>query len=302
MILRRLYSQNNLKPAENINYEENGSSKSLDLPYTISGTGKVSENSFMSRLREMEKLNTYLEKLAGQRSKKLTEVVATNTKFLSIIAHDLRSPFCSILGVLEILKGKLYDFNRNEIANYIDIAYNSANNTLNLLDNLLTWTISQNNEKNFNPVKINLLELSRDEIENVNTLAKQKQITLNHSIAPDLNIAADLQMVKTVFRNLIGNAVKYTNTGGKITVSASKNKHYVEIEVKDNGIGIPYDVQRKLFKIDAFHSTAGTNNEKGSGLGLLLCKEFIEMHGGNIWIKSEPGKGSKFMFTLPLYI
>ncbi len=302
MILKRLYPQNDLKSAECITYEKNGNSKSLDLSYTISGTGKVSENNFMSRLRELEKLNTYLEKLAEQRTKKFTEAVATNTKFLSIIAHDLRSPFCTILGVLEIVKSNLSDFNRDEIENYIDIAYNSANNTLNLLDTLLSWTVSQNKEKNFNPVKINLLELSKDEIESMKTSAKQKQITLNHSIAPDLNIAADLQMVKTVFRNLINNAVKYTNTGGKITISASKNKHYVEIEVKDNGIGIPLDAQRKLFKPEAFHSTEGSNNEKGSGLGLLLCKEFVEMHGGNIRIKSEPGKGSKFTFTMPHYI
>jgi len=302
MILKRLYPQNDLKSAACMTYEKNGNSKSLDLSYTISGTGKVAENIFMSRLREMEKLNTYLEKIAEQRTKKFTEVVATNTKFLSIIAHDLRSPFCTILGVLEIVKGNLSNFNRNEIENYIDIAYNSANNTLNLLDTLLSWTISQNKDKNFNPVKINLFELSKDEIESMNTTAKQKQITINHSIAPNLNIAADLQMVKTVFRNLISNAVKYTNTGGIITLSASKNKQYVEIEVKDNGIGIPLDAQRKLFRTEAFHSTEGTNNEKGSGLGLLLCKEFVEMHGGNIRINSEPGKGSKFTFTMPHYI
>ena len=269
---------------------------------TLTVVGKVSENDLLSRLQEMEDRNSNLEKLIEQRTKKLNEVVATNTKFLSIIAHDLRSPFCSILGVLEILKVRVNEFNKNEIDNYVDIAYNSANGTLNLLDNLLAWTISQNNGKNFKPVKINLLGLLKDEIESINTSARQKQITLNHSVAPNLNIAADIQMVRTVLRNLISNAIKYTNTGGKITISASERKQYVEIAVKDNGIGISFEARRNLFKIDGFHSKAGTNNEKGTGLGLLLCKEFIEMHGGDIRVESAQGRGSKFIFTLPHYI
>ena len=269
---------------------------------TLTVVGKVSENDLLSRLKEMEELNSYLEELVEQRTKKLNVVVATNTKFLSIIAHDLRSPFCSILGVLEILKVRVNEFNKNEIENYVDIAYNSANGTLNLLDNLLAWTISQNNGKNFKPVKINLLGLLKEEIESMNTSAKQKQITLNHSIAPNLNIAADIQMVRTVLRNLISNAIKYTNTGGKITISASERKQYVEIAVKDNGIGISPEAQRNLFKIDGFHSKVGTNNEIGTGFGLLLCKGFIEMHGGDIRVKSVQGKGSKFTFTLPHYI
>jgi signal transduction histidine kinase len=109
-------------------------------------------------------------------------------------------------------------------------------------------------------------------------------------------------MVKTILRNLIGNAIKYTNNGGEITISATEGKRFIEIVVKDNGIGISPEAQRRLYKIHSFHSTTGTNNEKGTGLGLILCREFIEMHGGNIRIESEPGKGSKFKFTLPHYI
>jgi signal transduction histidine kinase len=109
-------------------------------------------------------------------------------------------------------------------------------------------------------------------------------------------------MVKTVLRNLISNAIKYTNSGGVITLSARKTDPFVEISVKDNGVGISAMLQRTLFKIDGYQSTAGTQNEKGTGLGLLLCKEFIETHGGNIWAESIPGKGSEFKFTLPHYI
>jgi signal transduction histidine kinase len=109
-------------------------------------------------------------------------------------------------------------------------------------------------------------------------------------------------MVKTIFRNLISNAIKYSNTGGTIFISATEAPHFVEIEVKDDGIGIEQKTRQKLFKIDEFHSTSGTNNEQGTGLGLLFCKEFIDLHGGQIQVKSEPGKGSRFIFTLPHYI
>jgi signal transduction histidine kinase len=291
-----------MKTAENTTFYKSGGLKSLYLSGTMAGTGKTSENKLMLRLKEMEEVNSCLEKLIEQRTKRLREVVATNTKFLSIIAHDLRSPFNSILNTLGLIKASFNNFNKKEIENYIDIALNSANNTLNLLDKLLAWTISQNNGKSFIPIRINLQELLKDEIDNLNASANQKQIMLNQSIPPNLNIAADIQMVRTVLRNLISNAIKYTSTGGEINVSASELKQYVEIVVKDNGIGISFEDQRNLFKIDAFHSTEGTNNEKGAGLGLLLCKEFVEMHGGDIRVESIQGKGSKFIFTMPHYI
>ncbi|MDP4208181.1 MAG: HAMP domain-containing sensor histidine kinase [Bacteroidota bacterium] len=277
-------------------------SSKLDLSAVIANNNNALKNHFMLRLQEMEELNVHLENLVEQRTQKLIDVVATNSKFMSILAHDLRSPFCSILGVLEILNETLDDYDINEIKKYIDTATNSVNNTLNLLDDLLAWTMSQNKEKSFNPVKINLYELLRDEVGSINTSATQKQIALNYFIAPNLNISADIQMVRTILRNLISNAIKYTNTGGEITVTASENNQFIEIAVKDNGIGIPFEAQRKIFKRDEINSTPGTNNEKGTGLGLLLCKEFVEMHGGDIWIESEPGKGSEFKFTLPHYL
>jgi two-component system sensor histidine kinase/response regulator len=299
---KKLYFQNNFKPFENSAKGKNGSSKLSGLSTVIDEPDKASENYFTLRLQKMEEINARLQKLVEQRTKKLTEVVATNTKFISIIAHDLRSPFISILYALKMVKESLNDHNIVEIENYIDIAAKHANSTLNLLDDLLAWAISQNTEKSFNPVKINLHKLLRGEIEYINTSAKQKQIKLNLSIALNLNVSADLQMVKTILRNLISNAIKFTDTGGEITISASESKPFVEIVVKDTGIGISSGAQRDLFNINAFHSTTGTNNEKGIGLGLFLCKDFVERHGGDIRIESEPGKGSKFKFTLPHYI
>jgi signal transduction histidine kinase len=299
---KKTYFLNNPKPFENKAFRKNGNSKLLDMSSVIANIGKPSEKSFMFRLHEMEEINAHLEKLVEQRTKKLTEVIVANTKFISIISHDLRGPFGSILYALDIIKHSLNDSNINDIEKYVDVALNYASGTLNLLDDLLAWTISQNEGSRFNPVKINLYRLITDEIESIHASASQKQITLNHSITPDLNVTADIQMVRTIFRNLIGNAIKYTNTGGEISISASERKKFVEIVVKDNGIGISPEVQRVLFKSNVFHSTTGTNNEKGTGLGLILCREFIEMHGGNILIVSEPGKGSEFKFTLPHYI
>ena len=291
-----------MKSLENISFDRTEGLNSPDLHSTLTVVGKGPENHLMSRLKEMKRINSFLEKLIEQRTMKLREVQATNTKFLSILAHDLRSPFSSILCTLEIIKDNLNNYNKGEIINYIDIASDSANNTLNLLDSLLSWTIAQNNGKSFSPVKINLRGLIKDEIDKMNTPANQKQIKLHHSIASNLNIAADIQMIRTILRNLIGNAIKYTNTGGEITISALERGKYIELAVKDSGIGISRAAQRNLFKNDGLYSETGTRNENGTGIGLLLCKEFIELHGGEVHIESTRGKGCKVIFTMPNYI
>ena len=302
MNLNQLNIPDNLKSFKNIDENISESSKSIDLSGVIASNSNKTENHLLLRLQEMEELNAYLEKLVEKSTRKLNDSVATNTKFLTVIAHDLRSPVSSILSVMELIKVSLNYNKLNEIDNFINIAYKSANTTLSLLDDLMEWAISQTTEKSFNPVKINLHWLVNQEIENIDASAKQKHILLNHYIEHDLNVAADLQMVKTILRNLISNSVKYTKTGGEITISASESNQFVEITVKDNGIGISQETQGNLFKIDEVHSTTGTNNEKGTGLGLLLCKEFVEIHGGNIRIESEPGNGCEFKFTLPHYI
>lgn len=302
MNTKQLEHPNRLAERKKRVYRKKINSKSMNTQLNNSADTATSEKNLRLKIQELADLNASLEIKIEQRTSKLLEIVSTNGKFLSIIAHDLRSPFSSILGILELLKMSLKEFNKEEIEEYIDIVYNSANNTLILLDNLLVWAVSQNKEKNFNPVKINLYDLLREEIQNLKTLAGQKQIELSHSVEPGLNVSADLQMVKTVLRNLINNAIKYSNPNSEIKIDASEFKKFVEVSVKDNGVGISDENQRKLFKIDSFHSTPGTHDEKGIGLGLLLCKEFIELHGGNIRIESQPGKGSLFAFTLPHYI
>ena len=257
------------------------------------------EKDLITQIQELKQINTSLELKIELRNSKLIEIISTNGKFLSIIAHDLRSPFSSIIWILELLKLSLKEFNKDEIEEYINLVYKSANNTLILLDNLLQWAITQNIEKTFNPVKINLYDLLLEEIQSLRTLSQEKQITMVEAIDQSLNVTADLQMVKTILRNLISNAIKYTNSYGEIIISASENKQFVEVAINDNGVGISAEDKMKLFKVEELHSTQGTHNEKGTGLGLLLCKEFIELHGGNLLLESEVGNGSRFSFTLP---
>jgi signal transduction histidine kinase len=303
-----------MMPSKQINFPENSNSiknkvadkniasKSPHHTGLTAHTNKTSDKLVQLRIRELQEKNALLEDKIEQQSKKMTEISVTNSKFISIIAHDLRSPFTSIIGVLDLLKESLNDFSLYDIVKYVNIASNSADKTLTLLDNLLAWTIIQNKEKNFSPVKIDLLELIEDEIDCLSISAKQKLINLEHAIAPGLNVCADLQMVKTIFRNLIGNAIKYTNPGGKILISAAEGDQYVEIAVSDDGIGISAEVQKKLFKMNDSYIRTGTLNEKGTGLGLILCKDFVEMHGGNIGVESESGLGCTFRFSLPHYI
>lgn len=295
-------SDNNLNrtiPANKIVRHINGSSKLTNASFSISD--KLHENDkLLASSQKLEEINGYLEELVESERKKVNELIETNNRFLRIVAHDLRNPFSTTLSILDLLNESLEDYSKAEIQELLKAANNSAIKAQNLLESLLAWSMSQSLEKKFNPVKVNLRELVINEIERFNNAAILKRIDMDQSIDPNLHVSADFEMVKTIFRNLISNAIKYTRTGGEIFISASGgNKQFVKIEVRDNGIGMSQKTKEKLFKIDEFNSISGTNNEQGSGLGLLFCKEFIDLHGGTMSIESEPGKGSIFKFTLP---
>jgi signal transduction histidine kinase len=293
--------KNNLKDQNRVDFKSSEDSGSInhETPTRIS---KLPENYLKLQLHEMEEINVQLKNRVDEDTIKLSEVISTNAKFLSIVAHDLRNPFNSIIGVLDLLGDNFNDFSKPELEDLIQMASNSATNKLKLLEDLMTWSISQSKEKKINPVKIDLNELITSEFESFSISASHKQLSLEHSIDPNLYLTADLQMVKVIIRNLISNGIKYSNTGGVIFISATEGKQFVEIWVKDNGIGMSQNTLKKLFKADEFHSTVGTFNEQGTGFGLLFCKEFVEMHGGKIWVESEVDKGTVFKFTLPHYI
>lgn len=266
------------------------------------GNKKATESSIQFQLKELKEKNARLENRVVQDAEILNEVIARNAKFLSIVAHDLRSPFNSIIGILDILTENINSYRKEEIVKLINIASGSAIKTYKLLENLLDWAVAQNKEKNFTPVKINLSELIVNELENFKTFASQKGVSIDHSIFHDLYAVADIQMTRTILRNLISNGIKYSNQGGIILISTTEVNQFIEIEVMDNGIGMTQNTLKKLFRIDDFQSTMGTNNEQGTGMGLIFCKEFVEMHGGKIWAESKPGKWTKFKFTIPHYL
>jgi len=229
----------------------------------------------------------------------------TKDKFFSIIAHDLKGPFSVVLGFSDILLENHKEYDDLERETYIRYIKDSSDKTYKLLENLLTWAKSQTGRIEFTPEKINIEELITDIILLLEEPAKNKEIKLISNTENNLTVNVDENMINTIIRNLVSNAIKFTPKGGNITIKShtttdENSQQFVEIIVKDSGIGIPPEVQSELFKISTNISTKGTDNEDGTGLGLILCKEFVEKHGGEIWVESEVGKGSEFIFTIPL--
>jgi len=240
------------------------------------------------------------EQALKQSEMQLTELNATKDKLFSIMGHDLRAPLNNILGLSELLIERVRKSDTEKSVEYLEIIKVSVKNTLALLDNLLNWAKSQTGEINYKPEKIDLSTTIRQVIELLDPIARTKNISLSQIASEGIEIYTDERMLKTILRNLISNAIKFTKSGGSIIVSVVTEKNQVQFSVSDNGLGINAEVSKKLFKVSANTSSLGTANEKGSGLGLALCKEFVKKLGGDIWLKSKEGDGSDFRFTLPL--
>ncbi|UMB61077.1 ATP-binding protein [Lutibacter sp. A80] len=223
----------------------------------------------------------------------------TKNKIFTIIAHDLRSPFNTILGFSDLLSSNAKRLDINKIIKFSQHINLEATNTLTLLDNLLNWAKSQTKQISFNPTELNIKPIITQILEELNSTAELKNISLNYTQLDDLKVYADTNMLKTILRNLITNAIKFTYLEGSVTVTTKVKNNFVEISISDTGMGMSDETRNKLFTLQTNESTTGTANEKGSGLGLVLCKEFIEKHGGNIWVTSELGKGTTFYFSLP---
>jgi two-component system sensor histidine kinase/response regulator len=224
---------------------------------------------------------------------------STKDKFFSIIAHDLKSPFNSIMGFSEILVEQVNKNNLKGIAKYAGIIFNSSKRAVGLLMNLMEWSRSQTGRMEFVPDTIEIVDFISENIIMFDEIARQKSIVIKKDLPLHAAVFADQDMINTVMRNLLSNAIKFTKPGGEILISINQNPNEITVSVKDSGIGISADRIEKLFRIDENYSTPGTNNEIGTGLGLILCKEFIEKHGGRIWAESVLGCGSTFSFTLP---
>jgi signal transduction histidine kinase len=232
-------------------------------------------------------------------NKKLAESNDTKNKFFSIIAHDLINPFNAILGYSELLAKEYNDFDDAERRIFIHNIHKSAKNTFELLENLLLWARSQMNKIDIIKEVLDLREIVNKAIGAYIPSAENKQITYSINIPDKLIIRADKFTLTTIITNLFSNAIKFTPEKGHININASRKNNFVEISISDNGVGISKDNIPKLFQIENNVSTMGTNKEKGTGLGLLLCKEFVEKNNGKIWVESELEKGTKIIFTIP---
>lgn len=223
-------------------------------------------------------------------------------KFLSIISHDLRSPFNALIGFSQLLLEMGDDLSVDERKDYASILYDTSKSTLGLLDNLLLWTNSQSGKININLTKVYVYPIVNEVFSYLASAGQKKNIRLQNNLDKDIFVNADVNMLNAILRNLVSNAVKFTPEGGQIEIYANTVGDMVEIAVADNGVGMEDTVKNALFSSETSQSTLGTASEKGTGLGLVLCKEFAEQQGGKIWVESEIGKGSTFKFTLPLFV
>lgn len=233
------------------------------------------------------------------REDELTRLNNDKDKFISILAHDLKNPFNSLLGFSKLLIDNIGKFNVKKTEEYAHIINKMAQKTYNLLEDMLLWSRAQSGKIVFKPDTFNFYEACNSIIEEVDNQALSKKISIKSYVPATLRVFTDVNLVKTVIRNLVSNAIKFTNNGGLISIDAKEIKNKILVSIADNGVGIHKDNLSQLFNIAIDNTTKGTNNETGTGLGLQICKDFVEKMGGDIWVESEVGKGSVFYFTIP---
>jgi len=239
-----------------------------------------------------------IEQKINEQNEELKRINIEKDKFFSIIAHDLRSPFHGLMGLTELMAKELNTFSTDEIQRIASKLNQSANNLYRLLNNLLEWSRMQRGVIKFSPVEINLKTVIEDTLDLYGELSANKGVEIVDKVPDDILFKADLSMIESVVRNLVSNSIKFTNDGDKIIISAEKKDGKVIISVKDTGIGMKKELSDNIFKIDKVTVRYGTNDEPGTGLGLLLCKEFVERNNGEIQVRSEEGIGSEFKIIL----
>jgi signal transduction histidine kinase len=234
-----------------------------------------------------------------QQNRELWELNASKDKFLSILAHDLKNPIAGLMTISELTAKMYSSLTDTERLNYIKEIHSSAERVLNILEDLLQWSRSQSGRIEYNPTEVNLARVTAEALAAVEDTVLKKELSVENNIPEESSVFADRYMIATVIRNLLSNAAKFSYPGGKISLEARINESHVSYKVTDSGIGIPEENMKRLFRIDGGLSTPGTEKEKGTGLGLILCKEFVEKNKGTIRAESTPGKGPTFTFTLP---
>lgn len=256
---------------------------------------------YISQFRKRHnKILTEKNKIISQNNNSLTSLNATKDKFLSIVAHDLKNPFNAVLGFTDLLIDRYSELDDSMRKEYLEIVHKSALQGSLLLDTLLTWSRSQMGVMKYNPTTFNASQIIEEEMEGLEEKAYAKSISLEFSKNEALLVHADLDMIRTIVRNLGNNSIKFTKERGKIIFSIQVENGKAVVAIEDNGVGIKPDDKTKLFNLDSNYSKPGTLNEKGTGLGLILCKDFVEKNGGEIGVDSQEDVGSRFWFTLAL--
>jgi signal transduction histidine kinase len=265
-------------------------------------TKPIQHEEIFARITTHLRLSDLAQRLQSA-NQELTQLNAHKDKLFSIVAHDLKGPFVPVLGNAELLVERWDIFDTAEKIAMCVAIKQSSRRVVDLLDNLLQWSRMQLNRTPFRPEMLNLHRLVAANIDLLSHNGHKKGVILENLVDSGQKVYADDNMANTILRNLISNAIKYTAAGGKITVSAAPittdGRDFVAVSVQDNGIGISVEDQEKLFQIETHHTTPGTAQEKGTGLGLIICKEMVESHHGQICVESEQGKGTTFTFTLP---
>ena len=228
--------------------------------------------------------------------KKLNEA---KDKIFSVIAHDLQGPVGAIKFFVEFILSNIHNYSTKELENYIEMLSKQSSSVYSILKNLLSWANSQRKNIKFQPENQYLIKAVVHNITLLQSSAEKKGITIQNNISEDIKATFDLNLISTVIRNLIGNAIKYTTKNGIVSIDVTESDQFYTVIVSDTGMGIDAERVSKIFDRSSYETTYGTDDEKGSGLGLKLCLEFVEIHKGKIWVESELGKGSKFHFTIP---
>lgn len=255
-------------------------------------------NTHLELKRSRDIIQKQNQKIKKQNSE-LTILNSTKDKFFSIIAHDLKNPFQVLNNLAQLLLTNYKTYSQEKTIYFLNTIYKTTQRGTQLLQNLLEWARSQTNRIQCKPTTIKIFDLVVDNINLLQAVAKEKEIKIKNNVADFVYAYADRNMIHTVVRNLISNALKFTPKGGIVKIDAKFDGEKTTVIVSDNGVGMSEEEVKKLFRVDVHHSTTGTNMEKGTGLGLILCYEFIKMNRGEIKVESEKGKGSSFIFTLP---
>jgi signal transduction histidine kinase len=260
-------------------------------------------NQIESKNIQLHQMNEQIVQINEKLQKSQIELTNSNNaknRFFSILGHDLRNPFHSIMGESYLLSKSYEKLSVEERKKYANDILNSCEQVNRLLDNLMEWIRTQMDGIVFNPKELEFYQLVQDSVSILKNNAQEKSINIVNTIDRDIKLTADYPMLETIMRNIINNGIKFTPEGGTVTISAELTDHSVQVDVADTGVGIPSDALEKLFNVDSNIKTRGTNNERGTGLGLVICKEFINYHNGKLWAESEPGNGTIFHFSIPV--